>query len=483
MNNSAQLITRFARKFQRTGSVLALVICAVLSFVVVTAAATAAAAHNLLSRNPVGMAPLALGVTLTTPALLNDVAAAFVKEFPFLRDIAMEFRKASNPLKLNQEYIAHVATYGSASTYHTTTGYANGANAARNGLVDVAVVTDQHPTYPLKWLHLDAIKDNKMTYEEVMAGGGYVLGKKLIDEGIFAKCTSRYFSYELTKAVADFDYDFLQAITTQGNTQKMASVGRIMVVNSAVAEVLGVDPRMISKEFAGQLQDGRAYREWRNVGGFARIVEYPDLPSNTATALTGVTGANSGDIMTKASHGLETGDPVTFVSGTSFTGLTAGTRYYAIKASSSTFQVALTRADAIAATAVALGADGTSGVFQLQENLIAMVFDKRAFAALQGVPDGIDGAHAAALGIPQVLSVEPVQTPSGLALAAAKWQEAGTGDYFWVPNFIYGTNAGKQCKTAVAGNTAAANSILAAASLRDTGFDQAGLRITSGASA
>lgn len=423
-----------------------------------------------------------LGVTLTTPGLLNDVAAAFIKEFPFLRDIAAEFRRADKPLKLNQEYIAHVATYGSASTYDSTTGYANGANAARNGLVDVAVVTDQHPTYPLKWLHLDAIKDEKMTYGEVMAGAGYVLGKKVVDDGVFAKCNGRYFSHELVKATADFDYDFLQAITSAGNNQKMASVGRIMVITTAVAEVLGVDPRMISKEFAGQLQDGRAYREWRNVGGFAKIIEYPDLPTNNATALTGVTGANSGDLMTKVAHGLVTGDPVTFVSGTTFTGLTAGTRYFAIRASADTFQVATTRALAVAGTAVALGADGTSGVFQLQENLTAMVFDKRAFAFLQGVPDGIDGAHATSLGIPQVLAVEPVQTPSGIALAAAKWQEGGTGDYFWVPNMIFGTNAGKQCKTAVAGNTAAANSALAAASLLDTGFDQAGLRITSGAS-
>jgi hypothetical protein len=481
MNNSAQLITRFARKFQRTGSVLALVICAVLSFAYVTALATASAAYNLLARNPVGMAPVALGVTLTTPVLLLDVISAFVKEFPLIGDLAAEFR--GTPLKKNQKYTAQIASYGAASTYDNTTGYANGANTARNGLIDVPVVTDVQPTYPLKWLHLDAIKDLKMQYEKVMAGAGYVLGKKVVDDGVFAKCTSRYFSYEVTKAVADCDYDWLQELVTQGNSQGMENIGRILVVNSAVAQVLGVDPRMISKEYAGQLQDGRAYREWRGVSGFARIIEYPDLPANNATALTGVTGANAGDLMTKAAHGLETGDPVTFVSGTTFTGLTAGTRYYAIKASSSTFQVALTYALARAGTAVALSADGTDGVFHLQENLTAMMFDKRAFAYLQGSPEGIDGEHARALGIPQTLAVEPVTSPNGVSMAAAKFQEAATGNYFWVPTFIFGTNAGKQADTAVAENTAAANSILAAASARDVGLDKAGLRVTSGASA
>lgn len=444
-------------------------LAAVVLFLALNMACAPAASHKL-------------GLTLTTPALLNDVAAAFVKEFPFLAEIAAEFRLAGNPLKLNQSYTAHVASYGSASTYDTTTGYANGANVARNGLVDVAVITDNQPTYPLKWLHLDAIKDIKMTYEKVMAGAGYVLGKKVIDDGIFAKATTRYFSYEVVSAVADCDYDWLQSLTTQGNSQKMASSGRILIVNSAVAGVLAVDPRLISNQFAGQLQDGRAYREWRNVGGFARILEYPDLPANNGTALTSVTAEADDDLFTKTAHGLETGDPVVLTAMTSVVGVTVGSRYWVIKASSSTFKLASTYALARAGTGIDITTDGTSGTITPTENLTAMMFDSRAFSYLAGVPDGIDGAHAASLGIPQVLSVEPVQTPSGVALAAAKWQEPGTGNYFWCPTFIFGTNAGKQCATAVAENTAAANSILAAASARDAGFDRAGIRCSSGAS-
>ena len=489
MNKLAALTTRYARRFQRSQSPFALIMCAVFAFALAAASHTALAAYNLLSaattvRNGTVsymMPQLSCGVTLTTPALLLDVIDAFVKEFPLFAEIASEFR--GTPLKLNQKYIAHVASYGSASTYDPTTGYANGANTARNGLTDVPVVTDQQPTYPLKWLHLDAIKDIKMQYQKVMAGAGYILGKSVADTGIFAKCTSRYFSYEYITATADFDFDALQALTTQGNSQGMQNVGRILIINSAVAQVLGVDPRMISSQFAGQLQDGRAFRQWRNVAGFALIQEYPDLPSNNGSTLTTVTATAATDVLAKAAHGLVTADPVTISAiGGGAAGLTTATRYWVIGIDTGTFKLATTRANAIAGTAIDVTSDSSGAhlTMSLFEGLTAMMFDIRAFAYLQGAPDGIDGAHAASLGIPQTLAVEPVTSDKGITMAAAKFQNWQTGDYYWVPTFIYGTNAGKQGDTAVAGNTAAANSVLAAAQLRDVAMDKAGLRVTTG---
>lgn len=423
--------------------------------------------------------------TLTVQELLLDVISAFRKLVPAISMFGAQW--SAKTLKLNKKYTAQIAVYGSASTYSPSTGYANGANAARNGLVDVDVVTDQQPTYPLKWLHLDGIKDDKNQYAKVMAGAGYTLGKACIDTGFFAKMTTRYFSQENVTAVADCDYDWLQALCSAMNRKGAESFGRVLFVNTDIAEVLARDPRMISKDMlgnsiAGQLLSGSGYRMWTNLGGFTLIQEYPDLPTNNGAQLTGVTGANSGDLMTKASHGLETGDPVTFISGTTFTGLTAGTRYWAIKASSSTFQVASTYANAIAGTAVALSADGTSGVFQLQENLTAFAADARAFASLAGIPDGMT-EMAQQLGVVQTLLFDVLTDPeSKITMAAAKFQEAATGDVYWCPTFIYGTNAGKQGSSAIEGNTAAANSILAAANAAGTATDYAGIRISLGAS-
>lgn len=478
------ILRTLCRKAARLPAIFAVPFVALFAVLQIFGAATAGAAWNVLA-TPKGtgvfFAPIQLGLTLTSQQILLDVIGAFKKRFPAINMFGAQWTAAT--LKLNKKYTAHIASYGSASTYDTTTGYANGANTARNGLVDVDIVTDQHPTYPLKWLHLDGIKDDKNIYGKVIAGAGYVLGKACIDTGFFAKMTTRYFSQEIVSSVANFDYDVLQEITTALNLKGVEPEGRVLFVNSAAAAVLAVDARMISKDYAGQLLNGQGYRVWQNVGGFALIQEYPDLPTNNATALTGVTGANSGDLMTKAAHGLETGDPVTFVSGTTFTGLTAGTRYFAIKASSSTFQVATTYANAIAGTAVALSADGTSGVFQLQENLIAFAADGRAFASLAGIPDGMT-EMAAQLGIVQNTTFDTITDPdSRITMAAAKWQVPGTADAYWCPTFIYGTNAGKQGSTAVAGNTAAANSILAAANVAGTATDYAGLRISLGASA
>jgi hypothetical protein len=80
--------------------------------------------------------------------------------------------------------------------------------------------------------------------------------------------------------------------------------------------------------------------------------------------LTGVTGEADDETMTKAAHGLRLGQEIVYVSGTGFTGLTAGTCYYAIPVSADTFRLATSAANARAGTAVALSADGSSGVFQ-----------------------------------------------------------------------------------------------------------------------
>lgn len=387
--------------------------------------------------------------TLTSPEILLDVIKAFTKRLPFITRWGTDFR--AERLKLNQSYTAHIAGIPSVSTYDTTTGYANGATAARGLLTDLPITVDQHPTCPLKWLHLDNIKDNKMKYAEVIGNAGYALGKGVVDN-VLGAVNGRNFSKERGIATADADYDLLTLLTGDLNSQGALNSGRILLVNTDVANTLAADARIISKDYAGQLVGGDGYRQWFNVGGFALIQEYPDLPLNNATALTGVTGANTGDLMTKTAHGLETGDPVKFVSGTTFTGLTAGTRYFAIKASADTFQVATTRAEAIAGTAVALTADGTAGVFQRFENLIAIAFESRAFAILAGIPDGFNSELAGQLGITETMTMESITDPNtGISMAAVKWQLAGTGDLIWCPTFVWGKSLGKQGAAATAG--------------------------------
>lgn len=70
------------------------------------------------------------------------------------------------------------------------------------------------------------------------------------------------------------------------------------------------------------------------------------------------------DICTKAAHGFDTGDAVKLVSLTGGTGLTAGTTYYVIKLTASTFKLATSLANAIAGTAINVTADSADAVLQ-----------------------------------------------------------------------------------------------------------------------
>lgn len=78
------------------------------------------------------------------------------------------------------------------------------------------------------------------------------------------------------------------------------------------------------------------------------------------TSLTSVTAAEATDIITKVGHGLYEGQGIVFVSGTGFTGITAGTLYYARDVATDTFKVSAT----YGGDAVDITVDGSAGVFQ-----------------------------------------------------------------------------------------------------------------------
>lgn len=75
-----------------------------------------------------------------------------------------------------------------------------------------------------------------------------------------------------------------------------------------------------------------------------------------------VVGEADDDTLTKAAHGLITGDgPFTFsnAGGALPGGLASATQYWIVKVTDNTFKVALSLADALAGTVVALSSDGT----------------------------------------------------------------------------------------------------------------------------
>ena len=124
---------------------------------------------------------------------------------------------------------------------------------------------------------------------------------------------------------------------------------------------------------------------------YARITFEAD--SQIAAQLTGVTAAGSAATISKTAHGLATGDRVLYVSGTGFTGLTAGTAYYAINKTADTFELAETPT---ATVGITISVAGSSGVFQK-----AHIFNCEPLTDESGAPelvmlkrrgsDGIEG--------------------------------------------------------------------------------------------
>ena len=82
----------------------------------------------------------------------------------------------------------------------------------------------------------------------------------------------------------------------------------------------------------------------------------------TPVQITGVTATGSTDVVAKSGHSYTAGMLVKFVSGTGFTGLTAGTSYYVrdVVAGTSFKLAATATGDAIDITA-----DGSAGVFEM----------------------------------------------------------------------------------------------------------------------
>lgn len=389
-------------------------------------------------------------VTLTSTEILMDVLNAFVQFIPGLNRMGTDFRGDS--LKLNKTYDAHISTLPAIATYDATTGYANGATEARDLLTDIPVLVDMHRHVPIKWSHLYQIQDDKIEYKKATGGAAYVLARYVMQD-IAAKINSRRFSQHSIFAEADCDYDMLNGVTGAMNLVGGAPFGRAMLVNTPAANTLSADSRITSRDFAGQLPNGVSLRRFRAVGGFEEVIEFPELPLNNATALSSVAAEADDDIVTKAAHGLSTGDRVVFTSGTGFTGLTATTAYYAIVLSSSTFKLATTRALAQAGTAVNITADGSDGVFTPTENLVGFGFDPRAIALLTGIPEDFNAAIQA-LGIPQIMGFETVTHETGLTMAAVKWQAPGTGIVYWSPTLVWGSELGAQAGTRAAGYAA-----------------------------
>ena len=375
--------------------------------------------------------------TLSTTLILQDTLKAYRTLFPMLGAMGTQFDKT--PLTLNEVVTAHIRTLPTAANFDASTGYANGASSGRSLMVDIPITVDKHRHVPIKWAHLDAIKDQKASYEGAVADAAFVLGREMVLSAI-NKVNAGTITGEIIEATANCDLETLEQITTAMNIAGAAPGGRVGIVSSAVAGALALDTRIASRDYYGILTSGQAYRVFRNVGGFQAIYEFPDMPTNNIATQT-CTAATS-DVVTAAAHGFTNGQKVRFTTTTTLpAGLSAATNYFVRDATTDTFKVSAT-VDGAAVNITDTGT-GTHSVVGY-ENLTGFFFEQSAVAIRAGLPKQT-AEYAAALGIPQTMAMESLSDPdSGFALALMKWQQTGTGDLFISPTAIWGSSVGKQ---------------------------------------
>lgn len=387
--------------------------------------------------------------TLSSPEILLDVVRAFRQSIPAVNLLGRNFSQTG--LRLNKQYTAHVS--GVATTEAVSSTYAVTGNNARDLLFDIPVTVNQRFGTRLFWENLLAIQDDKFEYNEVIAAAGYSLAKTMVDD-LLRTARSEFFSQRTIIATADSDVDMLALVTSGMNNVGANPRGRVMFCNSAVASALAADSRLGSKDFAGQLQGEEGYRSWERVHGFRLIQEYPGLPTNNGTAVTGGAITASTDVYTKTAHGLVTGQRVALTSLTGGTGLTAGTVYFFIRTDANTGFLASTLANAIAGTRIDVTADASSVVLTPTENVTAFATDASGICFLAG-PEDHSGqmALAESLGIPSVIAFDTVTDPeSGITMSAVKFQDAGTGNLTWMPVLLWGKQAGRQVSTNAIGS-------------------------------
>ena len=217
-------------------------------------------------------------VTLSVPELLMDVMDAFRLELFPLKFFSTDHSSAT--AVLNDKITAHVATIPTTAAYDATTGFANGATAAENLLVDVPVTLDTLRHCPVVVKFLSQIASKMPLYLECTRNTGYALAKYVLDAAM-AKVVAANFTHSEPISSVNFTLDALETLRTDLNTQKAKAMGRFGIINSTYATALQNDDRVKSALFYAQLNGDRGYRVFRNIAGFEAVIEYPDLPTNS----------------------------------------------------------------------------------------------------------------------------------------------------------------------------------------------------------
>lgn len=212
--------------------------------------------------------------TLTSTEILATTLAAFKQRVPEISMLSVD--STATTLKKDQTAIAHIRSVPTVGDYDEDNGgYFNDSQEGRSLLTDVPVVMDGHKHVTLSLSHLNTLGDQKIDME--LGDAAYALGKHIVDSAL-AKVTASNVTEKTIATIANTDKSVLGAVRKAMNT-KGALSPRFGLISSDFAEALSEDPRIESRDYSGAQVTEDPLFELIGVSGFARIREYPGLPT------------------------------------------------------------------------------------------------------------------------------------------------------------------------------------------------------------
>lgn len=383
-----------------------------------------------------------MALTLYEDELLATVLDKFKVQFPMLSKFTTSF--SSGGVVLGQTVTARIRTAATVRDYDGTSGYQANAAESTSLMNDIPVTMNRHKHVPVKLDHID-VASSTINLDEAAAEIAFDLGKEAVDYTLGLARGSN-FSQSSEYSAANSDLDMTENIRGDMNTIGARQTGRFGIINTAVAGYLGVDSRVASRDYFGQLNGSTAFRGFQNVSGFENIWEYPSMPSNNVADVV-ITVANATDIWTTATaHGLEVGDRIQLSNsgGALPAGSAASTDYYVLSVPSTT---TLTLSASDGGAILDVSGDGT-GTHTLEgfNNVSGFFGTKEGMILVADVPRSVINPDPA---LARVVDIETMTDPdTGLTLAMLTWAQTGLMDVYKTVTWIYGAKAGRQGGTA-----------------------------------
>lgn len=215
--------------------------------------------------------------TFILPMILREVMEAYKTKLPalgyFLKDISSE------SVKWGQEIIAQMPLIPTARDHVPGNDLTTDAQNVKDLMTEVKMKIDkckkvilEVPAGDANSLFLDE------TFRQAMMNSGHALAEAVVTETL-AYVNPDTFSNELVVPLAETNKGTLREARVQLNKQK-AGLIRYGLAGSDWVGVLEEDPRMQSKDYAGQMVEDNPYSVYKSVDGFREVTEFPAFPSS-----------------------------------------------------------------------------------------------------------------------------------------------------------------------------------------------------------